>query len=258
MTSKDRHSVILIHGIRTRAEWQETVARVLESQSHIKAVPAKYEFFDVIRFILPINLFRKKPIDRITKIIRDEKEHGGKISVIAHSFGSYIICKILENCGDIHFHRIILCGGIVRDDYPWDLVKGRIDKGDSESYKILNDCGMKDILPVLAKSTSWGYGSSGRFGFGSNRVKDRYHALGHSDFFTAQFAQDYWLPFIIDGTIKKGDIPSSTTSWWVSILTIVQPKYLIFICLLLAWLVYADIIPLPWISELTLEGWLKT
>ena len=48
------HAVVLIHGIRTQAEWQHRVAKALEDlDKTIRVIPTRYEFFDVLRFILP-------------------------------------------------------------------------------------------------------------------------------------------------------------------------------------------------------------
>ena len=137
--------------------------------------------------------------------------------------------KFLEKYSDIKFHRIIFCGGIVKDDFTWDMCHSRIANGDVSECHVVNDCGMKDILPVLAKSVTWGFGSSGRFGFGHNLVKDRYYEKGHSDFFSTDFISDKWVPFIVEGVIEEGEIPSSVTPWWLSILTVLHIKYLVII-----------------------------
>src|SRR4051812_1940648 len=87
------HSALLLHGIRTQAEWAERTAHLLESEDpSIHAVPIRYGFLDVIRFLCPVGLIRDKPIKRITKLIRDElSRHPEQLSVIAHSFGTYIM-----------------------------------------------------------------------------------------------------------------------------------------------------------------------
>jgi hypothetical protein len=59
---------------------------------------------------------------------------------------------------------------------------------------IINECGIRDVWPVLAQSVTWGYGSTGTFGFGVQNVRDRFHPSGHSAFFDKNFVRDYWLP----------------------------------------------------------------
>jgi Putative serine esterase (DUF676) len=99
--SKERNIVFLVHGIRTQGEWAQRVAAVLESDPTIRARPIRYGFFDVIRFLVPFSSVRQRPIDRITKLLRDELSRGPtKISIVAHSFGTFIVAKILEQQSD--------------------------------------------------------------------------------------------------------------------------------------------------------------
>jgi hypothetical protein len=46
--------VLLIHGIRTHAEWQEMVRNVLQRDGKTHVVPIKYGFLDALRFWCPI------------------------------------------------------------------------------------------------------------------------------------------------------------------------------------------------------------
>ncbi len=68
---------------------------------------------------------------------------------------------------------------------------------------ILNDCGKKDVWPVLAKSMSWGYGSTGTYGMKSGTVHDRFHPINHSQYFNDKFVKKYWKPFIKERKIVK-------------------------------------------------------
>jgi len=230
------HSVLLLHGIRTQAEYAHKIAAVLQSDPEIRAVPIRYQFFDLLRFLVPFSRFRSSPIRRVTKLIRDElSREPAHISVIAHSFGTYIFTKILEKETDIQFHRVILCGGIVPDSFEWEKYAHRISDDTEGNWKVVNDCGMRDILPVIAKSVTWGYGSSGRFGFGHPRVKDRFFKARHSDYFKGDFVKNFWLPFLSKGEIVEGELDRATNPWWVSMLTIVKLKYVaIFAALLFA------------------------
>jgi len=215
------HYVIIVHGIRTQSEYQTKLANKLEENPKIKAITLGYEFFDVIRFL---TIGRNGPINKITTDIRDVKTMDPspeKISIIAHSFGTYIVSKILERNTDIDFHRIIFCGSIVPSTFRWDKYKGRFET------PILNDCGMFDIWPVFAKFATWGYGPSGRFGFKSNRVRDRFHRFKHSDFFSVSFINDYWMPFIETGDVVEGELEREKTPWWISMLTLIKAPLLL-------------------------------
>jgi hypothetical protein len=225
--SKALHAVILVHGIRTQGEWQQRVANCLEKYS-MDVYPTRYEFFDLFRFLLPINAFRLKPVRRVERLIRDvySMRRYSKISLVCHSFGTWILAKILEQATDIRFHRIILCGSVIPDSFEWNRYRAQYGDVDASGF-VLNDCGMRDIWPVFATSITSGYGSSGRFGFGNPRVRDRFHAIGHSGYFSEDFVTKYWLPFLTHGTIVAGALDRPTTSWWISLLTVLKLKYLI-------------------------------
>lgn len=210
-----KHKIILVHGIRTQAEWQQRIAKALEVDPELEVMPTSYGFFDVFRFLLPLLWLRKGPINRIKQYIRivlgDPTTQ--RLSIIAHSFGSYIISKILEEEPDIRLHGLILCGSVIPDEFQWGHYQHRI------GLKVINDCGDHDIWPILARSCTWGYGSSGRLGFGHPQVTDRFHNAAHSDLFSQEFAQEYWLPYLSNGKIVEGEVERPPTSWLISLLT---------------------------------------
>jgi len=212
MTTDRDHYVIIIHGIRTQAEYQTKLASEIEANPNFKAITLGYEYLDVLRFL---TWGRGKPVEAVARKIRDcglMSPKPQKLSIIAHSFGTYIVSKILEKHTDIVFDKVIFCGSIVPATFKWDRYPHRFDT------PLLNDCGMFDIWPVFAKFATWGYGPSGRFGFKSNRVRDRFHRFRHSDFFTGDFYNRYWKPFLEDGVIDEGELDRETTPWWISIL----------------------------------------
>lgn len=195
-----REVVFLIHGIRDRARWQSRVRRVLEEIEGVKVIPIKFGYLDVFRFWFPI-WTRDQSIEFTREQIQIGKnKHKAKsYSVIAHSFGTYAISKILSDTKDLVLHRLVLCGCIVKRRYPWDSVSGRINT------EVLNDHGTRDIWPLIAKKLSWGYDETGRHGFGRADVTDRAHNFGHSDFFAEDFIRAFWKPWFESGTYKKSD-----------------------------------------------------
>jgi pimeloyl-ACP methyl ester carboxylesterase len=144
--------------------------------------------------------------------------------MIAHSFGTYVVGKILQRHFDLHVHRLILCGSVLPQNFPWNQLQGRFDDD-----KVVNECGKADIWPVLAKSLSWGYGASGTHGFGAVLVKDRYHAGGHDQYFDLDFVDKFWAPFIHRGEYQGTDfeLKMPTTPWWMSLLGILPVKWVI-------------------------------
>lgn len=208
--------VVLIHGIRTHAPWQETLRSLLNKDKKTKTYPIGYGYLDAGRFWFPW-YFRDSPIRDVTRKLRAilSKHKNDKITVVAHSYGTHVIATILKNNPDIKLHRLILCGSVISDKFLWDSIKGLPED------KVINDCGNKDKWPVLAKCLSWGYGSTGTFGIKAPpHVYDRHHDLGHSDFFKPEFMSRFWLPFIIGDVIEKSEWENErpTPPWCLEVL----------------------------------------
>jgi len=253
-----KHVVVLIHGIRTQGEWQQRAAATLEAEPTILVRPTRYEFLDVVRFLLPFARLRRRPVQRITRLLRDElTKRPDHLSVIAHSFGTFIVGRILQDEPDIEFHRLILCGSIVPDAFPWENFRHRLSAHDSVEWQVVNDCGLSDPWPVFAQSVTWGYGSSGRFGFGHGRVKDRFHPVGHSGFFSEHFVRTYWLPYLTTGDVVEGQLDRPTTPWWFSVLTVLRLRYAAVIVLALSFVAGATVL-VPLLSRLVVPSETET
>jgi hypothetical protein len=63
------HVVILIHGIRTQALWQNELRKTLEKESFV-VQPTNYEYFDLFRFLFPWQPFAGAVVNNITEQIR--------------------------------------------------------------------------------------------------------------------------------------------------------------------------------------------
>jgi pimeloyl-ACP methyl ester carboxylesterase len=191
--------VILIHGIRTAAWWQNRVASIIEREPHVTVIPLKYGYFDLIRFLCPFGFCRNGPVERIRKQlqgIRDDfKDY--KFVVFAHSYGTYVLSRILLENPRFMFDRVILCGSIIRNNFDWDRVQNQIlTREENKRDAIINECGTRDVWPAFANSVSWGYGATGTYGFGVQNVRDRFHPIKHSGFFDDKFVESYWVPAV--------------------------------------------------------------
>jgi pimeloyl-ACP methyl ester carboxylesterase len=176
-------------------------------------------------------LTRKAPVQKLLWRIRAARDHfpASKLSVIAHSFGTYAIGRILRENPDIRLRRLILCGCILPSDFRWDQIRDRVEE------EIINDCGTRDLWPVLAESTTFGYGPSGRFGFGTPGVRDRYHDFGHGGFFQSAFVSKFWSPWFRSGKLEQSALPPPSGVAW-HILSVIQIKW-VFLCLLSIWII---------------------
>lgn len=191
-----KHIVVLLHGMNTNAEWQEALAEPIRNETSIEPLVVGYGNFHPVKFWLPF-FFRPGRIKKVLTDLRSiRKRHpDADISVVAHSFGTYVMSKILATSVELKFHRILFCGAIVDTDYDWSAVEARL------TAPVINDIGRWDYWPSMAKSWSWGYGDSGCVGFQNSLVRDRHFEYGHSDFLDVQHMQKYWLPYLLDGRV---------------------------------------------------------
>jgi pimeloyl-ACP methyl ester carboxylesterase len=126
------HLVILVHGIRTKGLWMSEVKPALEKAGFWVA-PTSYGVYGISRFLSPFRGFRDAPINRVTEDIRtainafkiDRGTEPKRMSVISHSFGTYVVSKILLEVPDLEWYRVIFCGSVVRDDFPLQQVLKR-------------------------------------------------------------------------------------------------------------------------------------
>jgi hypothetical protein len=198
--------VFLVHGIHTHGQWYRTVRRIIENIP-CQVVDIKFGYWDVISFLRPGT--RKHPIARVAAEIRRAKVKYPKarLFAIAHSFGTYALMHASDD-PTFEMTRVILCGSVVSENFVPDRYFLA-----SEDVRILNDCGVRDIWPVLAKCTTWGYGATGTFGMGTSYARDRYFDFRHGDFFAPEFVTQYWLPFIRDGTIVPSSVADDAVPW---------------------------------------------
>lgn len=226
----NRRLVILVHGIRTRAEWQGRIRALLEARPGTVVEALGYGYFDVLRFICPF-FTRSAPVKEITEKVRGalhyHRAQFDEVVIVGHSFASYILGEMLRADPTLKIDRVLLCGSVLPRNYRWQQLPNR-------PKEILNEVGSKDIWPILAHSVTWGYGSSGTFGFQTFGVRDRHHAFTHSEFFEGDFAEKYWLPWILEGRFvpspyETGERPA--TPFFKNLLDIVHLKW---IALLLA------------------------
>jgi hypothetical protein len=215
METAQNHLVILVHGINTRAKWLHTVKQELEANG-FKVAFAGYGVVSVTQFLFPGRLFKRWPIELVKRRIDAaiSLNKNSDVSIICHSFGSYIVSKLLST-KKYKFKRIVFCGSVVSNRFPFhDLL-------DCFEAPIINEIGTRDIWPAFAESVTWGYGSIGSYGFVGAPFEERYHkGAKHSDFFTKEFCRNYWLPFLLKGELQPAApyTPQSLLSRTISLL----------------------------------------
>lgn len=117
--------VITIHGIQTQGKWQKNITPYLAKYG---LVPYHIDFgwFSVLKFLCPIS--RGRQLSRIREELRNLVDRVGvrRVSVIAHSFGTFLIMEALirEN-GNFTYDRVVLTGSIVPRNFEWKNVFDR-------------------------------------------------------------------------------------------------------------------------------------
>ena len=184
--------VISIHGIRARGAWQKMLGSEL-NKAGFPYEALDYGFFGAVRLLFPGA--REKQVrwfvDEYTRIRQGST---AKISVIAHSFGTYIVAGALEKYAEVNLDSIIFCGSIVRPDYAWSrLIPG-------QAKRVLNDFGRLDRWVKLVAWFIGDAGPSGARGFddeAGGHVQQRLRPkFRHSDYFYRLNYQGTWIPFL--------------------------------------------------------------
>jgi len=184
--------VISVHGIHTRGAWQKEVNPYLQKKGFLHEL-LDYGNYWVLQLLIPpvrakkVEWFRKE-YERLTANSKTRP------SIIAHSFGTYIVANALLKYPEIIFDRLILCGSIVRRDYPWDRLLNR-----GQGNAVLNEYGGLDLSVKLAPWFITNTGASGAKGFQciDPALYQRKRPLfGHSDYFFALNYEDNWIPFL--------------------------------------------------------------
>lgn len=114
-----RKIVVTIHGIQTNGAWQKAITPHL---AHEGLIPYHIHFgwFDLVRFLF--SWTRNRQIDRVRNELRNLVATTGvrRLSIIAHSFGTYIAMEALDReNGNLKYDRVILTGCILPTNYPW-------------------------------------------------------------------------------------------------------------------------------------------
>jgi pimeloyl-ACP methyl ester carboxylesterase len=193
--------VISIHGIRTDARWQKSLSdtlalhgimhktrdfgnyrlhRFLQRRSREKKVDEFYDFYSSVLNNKGYNI--------------DLADYRSRPSIIAHSFGTYIVAYAMQKYSDIKFDKIIFCGSILPADFDWSALIQR----DQINF-VRNEHSSRDIWTSIVGKVIADAGNSGTHGFRSlSRVisQDSFEYFGHSDYFHERHIESYWIPVL--------------------------------------------------------------
>jgi pimeloyl-ACP methyl ester carboxylesterase len=192
--------VFPLHGIRTLAEWQKAFADLAAKHSWICPLDRwHYGIFSIFNFVNPRDRFAKvtwfrsrytEALNEYQTIIDGDED---RPSVVAHSFGTYILGYSLLRYNNIKFDKVILCGSILPTNFPWDEL---IESG--QVHAVRNDIGVEDFWSKVCGFVVPGTGPSGKQGFSKKhpRLIQTEHNLTHSEFFESSWMKENWIPFL--------------------------------------------------------------
>jgi hypothetical protein len=188
-----------LHGIRTHAGWHRALYEVLTNEAwQVRTDRWFFGSFSLLQFLTPwarsakVKWFRKAYDDETKdrRVRHSEREYP---SIVAHSFGTFILGNAMLKYDWLRFDKIILCGSILPVDFPWDKL---IERGQVQSVR--NEHGVKDIWVRLVGWVVADTGPSGHKGFicTHERLDQEEFYYDHSEYFDSGHIEAKWLPFL--------------------------------------------------------------
>jgi hypothetical protein len=185
----------------------------------------------IFEFLFPVPIFRYLAKREVLEQLRItfRKNPGARISVIAHSFGTFVISQLMRKHHELEFDRIIFCGSVVPFNFKYENIDHRFNG------PIINEVGTRDPWPAIAKSVGFGYGNAGTYGFRRTElVRDRWHnGAGHGYFLNPSFCKDYWVPWLAEGRFVPAAKEAESTRLWLRIISFLRIKWIVVFALVI-------------------------
>jgi hypothetical protein len=198
-TRYDPPMVITAHGIRTYAEWQLILAETL-SNHRIRFRSYRYGYFNLLRYLSRRSRDAqvRKFLEFYQRLVSENKDMLRpddplkRPSVIAHSFGTFIVANCLYRHEEIKIDKLILLGSVLPIGFEWQLLFAR-----GQVNFVRNEKGLRDIPVQLTRYAVPGTGPSGRrgFHFAFPHFTQKDFEFEHSDHFYELHATKQWFPF---------------------------------------------------------------
>ena len=203
--NKRRGILVVIHGLMTRAEWLSNLVPAANRQGWIVA-PFIYDNSPKLLFN---NSGRQKIVEKFREWVYDleRKFEPMTMSVLCHSFGTYIITKYIdgftskEDFLPIQIDSLILTGSIVRPDYDWNRhIPQRIGRvlnitaGGDDAVKFMP---ATDLKKLVGMDPLFGRGAIDGIQVESSSVENReFEILTHTNIFKDDVIDQLFLPYL--------------------------------------------------------------
>ena len=184
--SRDIRWMIVVHGMNSRAKWQEEFSWQIANRLRYSAPVLIYKYGWATIDVL-VRWLHRKLAKRLGERMRiaiaqaEVSQRPRRPDIIAHSFGTHLLSLVLidPEFGDLEFGRIITAGSIIRPNFDWNSL---IENGRVEA--VLNHIGGKDKPVLIAQFAIPGTGPGGRVGYiASKAINVCAPIFKHSDFF---------------------------------------------------------------------------
>lgn len=168
--------IVTIHGIRTIGSWQAELDTQLKEHSSVTSTyNFKYGYLDAIKLIVSKNT-REQLIQSVAeRLLSITEEHDELITVVSHSFGTYIAAHAIARA-NVKVEKLILCSSMLHSKFPIHKMKHMIGK-------VINNCGTYDGALCASQIFVRWAGMAGRTGFygdESSFLQNNFFNTGHN------------------------------------------------------------------------------
>lgn len=191
--------LVTIHGLLSEGSWNNYLMPIASSQGWIVA-PFYYGY--TFPDILMSESKRKKIVEQFREWIANiQATYNGRISVIAHSFGTYILTSYIngfENNPPVTFNSIILTGSIINTNFDWNTCRG------NKVSRVRNEIAPNDQWVKWMPEKEWLpidklFGKSGTEGFQTHSdilSQSTNNIFDHNNVIKKDVITQMWMPYL--------------------------------------------------------------
>ncbi|WP_406824127.1 GNAT family N-acetyltransferase [Pedobacter sp. KACC 23697] len=196
--------IITVHGIRRTNRWYENLPTFQEAKDHnLEILYFDYGYFSFWKFVRKKH--REKILEKFCSFYSENiKDNKFPPSVVAHSFGTYIVYQAMKKYDVIKFDKIIFCGSILNEKTDFrPMIKNK-------QFAVLkNDHGSLEwFLKYTRRIIDKDCGKAGKVGFTDipldniNFIQNYESYKSHSEYFLPMHMKENWMKFFINGLSK--------------------------------------------------------
>jgi hypothetical protein len=205
--NNQQKALITIHGIRSHAEWNAEISHIASSSGWIVA-PFTYGYVEATSVAKSSE--RQRIVDQFREHINDIFDrYNCHTSVIAHSFGTYVVARYLLgfDVPPVCLDTLILTGSVLSETLDIDRFKGR-------AFKVINEVAPNDsVVPYAPMIGLWRdplLGDSGVRGFkkSSSLLEQRTcEVFTHNNVIRRDVVSKRWMPWLEVNVGRSGINP---------------------------------------------------